>query len=596
VKILVTTNLKETYGKEEEILFAGDWMKSSLDFEKDFQKRKYKFFESIWKDETEIRNFIPYLTDLRSRLLNKLAIDLNAIHNTNYSLRSWEIMINPWLHYYLEGMYTRFETINKILNKKENLNFIYLNNLKFLETPFDVRDFTDYIRSSDIYNQFIFQKIIDFFKNIKKNEYLKLIYSNEKISKKENLNFLKIYKNQKYEKQSYVRRFISFCLKSLTRNNKFFLELNSLGFNFILLSLKLKQIPFKDYEFFTYKKYYQLFKNKSITSPELRNKIFFEFNKQNDFENFLSRNFFIDIPKFLIEDFSAIKNFVEKIPYKSKIIVSDTRHEHDTIFKFWVANSVKKGSKLITSDHGGAYGGLHCIRSIMHEDIADVAVRWFKPIKNNNVQLPVLQLLNTKRKKNKNKRKYLLTISDGATKYLKSVFLSSVYVRMLYQTEYLSSLYENLDSELKDNFLFKSNPSDEWNVEKRLENIFQKKRIISSKKKYWNYFNKSKIVVCTYFSTSFCEAMISGPTILLFKPGVHKNREEFEPLHENLKKVKILFEDPILASKHLNKIWKNVDNWWESGDVKIARENFVKKVALVEPNPFEKWKKFLHNL
>ena len=43
MKILVTTNLKETYGKEEEILFAGDWMKSSLDFEKDFQKRKYKF-------------------------------------------------------------------------------------------------------------------------------------------------------------------------------------------------------------------------------------------------------------------------------------------------------------------------------------------------------------------------------------------------------------------------------------------------------------------------------------------------------------------------------------------------------------------------
>ena len=36
MKILVTTNLKETYGKEEEILFAGDWVKSSLSFEKDW--------------------------------------------------------------------------------------------------------------------------------------------------------------------------------------------------------------------------------------------------------------------------------------------------------------------------------------------------------------------------------------------------------------------------------------------------------------------------------------------------------------------------------------------------------------------------------
>ena len=257
MKILVTTNLKETYGKEEEILFAGDWVKSSLNFEKDFKKRKYKFFESIWKDEKDIKKFIPYLTELGDKLVNRLSSDLNVIHNIDYPLRSWKIIINPWLHYYLEGMYTRFETINTILNKRENLNFVYLNNLKYLDTPFDVRDFTDYIRSSDIYNQFIFQKIISYFTDIKKNKYLKLIYSNEKISKKENLNFLKIYKNQKYEKQSYVRRFISLCLKSLTRNNKFFLELNSLGFNFILLSLKLKQIPFKDYEFFTYKKYYQ---------------------------------------------------------------------------------------------------------------------------------------------------------------------------------------------------------------------------------------------------------------------------------------------------------------------------------------------------
>ena len=116
MKTLITTNLKETYGREEEILIAGDWIKSNLSFEEDFKDRKYKFFESIWKDDVEVNNFIPYLTDLRSKLINKLSKDLNAIHNMNYSTRSWEIMINPWLHYYLEGMYIRFETINRILN------------------------------------------------------------------------------------------------------------------------------------------------------------------------------------------------------------------------------------------------------------------------------------------------------------------------------------------------------------------------------------------------------------------------------------------------------------------------------------------------
>ena len=50
MKILVATSLKETYGKEEEILFAGDWVKSSLNFEKDFENRKYSFFGSIWEN------------------------------------------------------------------------------------------------------------------------------------------------------------------------------------------------------------------------------------------------------------------------------------------------------------------------------------------------------------------------------------------------------------------------------------------------------------------------------------------------------------------------------------------------------------------
>ena len=43
-------------------------------------------------------------------------------------------------------------------------------------------------------------------------------------------------------------------------------------------------------------------------------------------------------------------------------------------------------------------------------------------------------------------------------------------------------------------------------------------------------------------------------------------------------------------------IWKNIEDWWESRDVKMARENFIKEVALVKSNPLEKWKKFLHNL
>ena len=157
MKLLVTSSLKETHGKEEEeILFAGDWVKSSLSFEQDFKYRNYEFFKYAFGDEKNLKEAFVTLTELRSRLLEELSFNLNTIHKTDYSSKYWKIVIQPWLHYYLEETYIRFETIKRILNKRENLNFIYLNDLKNFETSFDVRDFTINIRSSENYNQFIF--------------------------------------------------------------------------------------------------------------------------------------------------------------------------------------------------------------------------------------------------------------------------------------------------------------------------------------------------------------------------------------------------------------------------------------------------------
>ena len=598
MKILATTNLEKTYGKEGEILFAGDWVKSNLNFDKSLKKRNYEFFESIWKNDEDVKKFYPYLNQLRNRVVEKLANNLNEIHNVDYPLRFWKIIVNPWLHYYLEGIYTRVETINKILAKKEMLNFIYLNNINNLDAPFDVRDFHHNITTSDIYNQFIFQKIINYFTKIKENKYLNLIYSNEKINQKESLEFLNV-----NEKQSYLRIFINFFIKKFSKKNNFFLELDSLSFlNFILLNFKLNQIPLKDYEFFNYKNYNDLFKNKSTSNHELRKKISFDFDTKNDYENFLNINFSKDVPKCLIEDFFVFQNFIKKIPYSPKMIVSDMKHEHDTIFKFWIANSVMSGTKLITNDHGGTYGGIYS-HQIVHEDIADITIRWFKPISPNNIQLPALRLLNKTREKNKNNRKYLLTIGFEGNKYGKNIFSGPVSPgQILYQIDYLKKIYENLDLKLKDKFLFRPHPYNEtgWNIKERIEHIFEKKKMILLEKNYRQYFKKSKIIVCTYPKTSFCEAMVSGPTILLINENYHKTRwgpslnsNDFNLLHENMKEAKILFEDPILASKHLNKVWENVDEWWESKDVKASRKLFFKEVALVEPNVLEKWKNFL---
>ena len=93
MKILVTTNLKETLGRDEEILFAGDWVKYSLNFDSDFKNRKYNFFDSIWENQNKLTEFHPYLTELRNKLIKQLSSNLNTIHNTIYSEKFWRIII-----------------------------------------------------------------------------------------------------------------------------------------------------------------------------------------------------------------------------------------------------------------------------------------------------------------------------------------------------------------------------------------------------------------------------------------------------------------------------------------------------------------------
>jgi len=592
VKLLVSTNLEETYGSNEEIIFAGDWIKADINFEQNFKNRKYQIFNSVWENKSNLESFRPYLIELRNRLIQNLSDGLNSIHKTNNSIKYWKFLVDPWLKYYIEETYTRWKTIETITNEKEGFKFVYLDDLKDFPVPYDGYEFLLDIAFSDNYNQFLFQKIIKYFLEIKKIKNIELIYSNKKIKKIRSLEL-----HIKPSKNNYILKFASFCFGKFLGKNKFYLDLNSIGLNFLLLNFKINQIPFKDYTFFTDKNYERLFTNKPVIDLSKRNKISFNFNKENNFEDFLSRNILNDIPACLIEDFFTIKSLVDNIPYKPKIIISDTRYDHDIIFKFWIAEKVKQNTKFLTTDHGGSFGSISAAINYA-EEVSDISIRWHKPIKKNNVQLPALRLLNAKNARvKKDKRKYLLTLGFEVPKYPFHVFISPISGQSLYHINQLDAFYKNLNLKLKDSFLFKPYPRKDygWNFEKRFKNIF-KNKIIDSKQKSQVFFNKSKIIVCTYPKTSFCEAMISGPTILLYKSKYWKNTQEFQKLHDDLRNAKILFEDPKLASEHLNKVWDNIDDWWESENVKRVRSKFIKEAVLTELNPLNKWKKFLEKI
>ncbi len=132
--------------------------------------------------------------------------------------------------------------------------------------------------------------------------------------------------------------------------------------------------------------------------------------------------------------------------------------------------------------------------------------------------------------------------------------------------------------------------SNGFNIDDRIRSLLPDKQLISNYKKA---IKKAKVVICNYPSTTFLEAMISGPTILLYKPEFWKFTSDFDNLINKLKRANILFDNPAAAAKHLNKVWDNVNIWWESKEVKSVRNQFFSEACDSREKYLDIWKNFL---
>ena len=110
---------------------------------------------------------------------------------------------------------------------------------------------------------------------------------------------------------------------------------------------------------------------------------------------------------------------------------------------------LNRNTKLITSDHGGIYGNG---KRAMHldEDVSFKSLKWHKPIRETNVQLPVLHLLIFKnfRKKIK-KRDRLLLICNDTSKFPKYFSTGPISNETLKQLYFIKNLNANLDFKIK---------------------------------------------------------------------------------------------------------------------------------------------------
>mgnify|MGYP001170982322 CR=1 FL=1 len=96
---------------------------------------------------------------------------------------------------------------------------------------------------------------------------------------------------------------------------------------------------------------------------------------------------------------------------------------------------------------------------------------------------------------------------------------------------------------------------------------------------------KSRIYVSTYNATTYLESFTMNiPTVIYWNENHWELRNSAIPYFKMLKDVGIFHETPESAAEHINKIWENVDLWWESDAVQDALKSFKTRYCFLPDN------------
>ncbi len=553
------------------LLFCGEWCINSNN-KNLLNKKRYKILDdTIFKKDFNLIQ-IKQCDQIYETLLEEISIKLNEIHKINWSKKAWRIVIGPWLNRYIAIINNRLNLI--VFSSKENE--IFFKDLDFGNNSlisFDIRDFTDKAVSHE-WNEKLIRRLYLFYSSQELNlEYLDDIKFEHFKKEKDKNNF-----------QNFLKCKFNLLLKNLpfSKSNEFFFHKIYLGsyITSLKLFLGLKNFPVK---YFISEKRFKF--NFDI---KMRKKFQINFKVQNLNEKIIRFLLQETLPTIYLEGFKEVFKSINKtnLPNSPKKIFTSNCSQ-DSIFKFWLANAVNSGSKLIHGQHGAAYGMIIEHSNLKYElSICDkyISWGWLSKIKFNEkilqgVALPIIKKRAIKRKHYEN----ILIIPTVIDHYIFKNELRRTD-KMNQDLAIVDNLINNLDEKLKKKLIFKPHPIEirkkkEFSYYNYFKNNHPHIQLYNHKEKLDELINKSQLSIFLYLATPFLENLaLNKPSIMIYHSGFEETlNDEAKIYFKYLSDSKIVFTSVVEAIKFLNENGNDrIEQWWNSKDTQFARNKFSK--------------------
>ena len=586
---LIKTAIDFAYHNDnQDIIILGDWCLKDLD---DIlgSVDKYSKVPYHWDDRGKYDRDYGYLTIVYEEKLTQLSQLLNMIHTTDYNLSYWRIIIGPWLRYFIDALFDRYECIKYA----DSLGVISSSTVFSYDLgdacPASFSEFwTEF--TTDEWNEIVFSECL-------KNLDIPYTYINENL-------YTSI--RRKGSKSNLISFFKEKVVPLINIYSKFILQFSSgpviVGAYVPLLKLTKLNLRLKIAPYF--------FKPKITFPPSekdslLRGQLFIKELSDREFERLLARMIPSFIPKCYVEDYRKLeKNASKMLPRNPMSIFTANSYQADDVFKVWAAKHVNEGVPLVIGQHGGTFGMASINQSEEHQiEIAKNYISWgwadektSKVINLSSIQLSGRKPIICNRSSNSS----ILHVMSSVPRYFYQFFSMPVAGQFLFYIRNQVSFLGALDASVRKDISIRldlSSVSRSWNIPRALELEGYGSFIERSNDPILSLIRDCRLCICTHNATVFIETLsLNVPTIIFWEPSHHEIRPEAAPFFDLLEDAEILFYTPEKAARKVNDVSNNIDEWWFSEQVQSARKQFCQRFAGVSTDWEHEWSKFLLTL